>query len=245
MTRRIVWLAAIAIAIGTLAIAWQSLAAGYYLNPAQVDATEILAPPPLDSPAGKADLQAVLDAQRDRTPAEVAAVKADAQLSVFRFADVMGPGFTAANLPFATGFFGRTIYDDENAIGAAKKHFKRPRPFVIDRDVKPVVDGAPYESYPSGHATFAYATAILLAAMVPEKAAAIFHRADGFAENRVIGGVHYPSDLEAGNICAAVIDNVMLHNPRFESDFARATVEVRHALGLPPQAHPNDPADHP
>ncbi len=48
-----------------------------------------------------------------------------------------------------------------------------------------------YGSYPSGHATSAYATAILLAAMVPEKATAIFERADRYAENRVIAGVHY------------------------------------------------------
>ncbi len=108
-----------------------------------------------------------------------------------------------------------------------------------------MVRASPYESYPSGHATFAYATAVLLAAMVPEKAAAIFQRAEDFAENRVIGGVHYPTDIEAGKICGAVIDHVMLHDARFKTDFARATVEVRHALKLQPQAQAHDSAAHP
>jgi acid phosphatase (class A) len=51
--------------------------------------------------------------------------------------------------------------------------------------------------------------------MVPEKVAAIFDRAGVFAYNRVIAGVHYPSDVEAGRISGAVIDNVLLHDPRF------------------------------
>jgi acid phosphatase (class A) len=185
-------------------------------------------------------VQAVLDAQRDRTPAEVESAQADSQLSVFRFADVMGPRFKPENLPFAAKFFARVVADEDHAIDPAKEHFNRPRPYVADHDVKPVLGTMNGNaSYPSGHATFAYAAAILLAEMAPEKAAAIFDRADRFAENRVIAGVHYPTDIEAGRVSGSVIDNVLLHEPRFETDFARATAEVRHALGLSPapQSH--------
>ena len=69
----------------------------------------------------------------------------------------------------------------------------------------------------------------MLANMVPEKADAIFGRAARYANNRVIGGVHYPTDSEAGLISASVIANVLLHEPRFVTDFARARSEVRHA----------------
>ncbi len=238
MKRRMVALIGILTVSALLAGACRSIAADYYVTPAEVDCAKLLQPPPApDSAAGKADLKAVLDAQRDRTPGEAAAARADSHLSVFRFANVMGPGFRPENLPFATQFFARTAYDDDRAIESAKQHFHRPRPFVVDHEVHPILGGSPYESYPSGHSTFAYATAILLAQMVPEKAEAIFERAGQFAENRVIAGVHYPSDLEAGKICGSVIDNVMLHDPRFEADFSRATAEVRHALGLPPLKH--------
>src|SRR5271154_1978332 len=71
-----------------------------YLSPSSVDLVRILPPPPTPgSAAGKADLQAVLDAQQNRTPAEVASAQADAEVSVFRFADVIGTGFNSANLP--------------------------------------------------------------------------------------------------------------------------------------------------
>jgi acid phosphatase (class A) len=87
-------------------------------------------------------------------------------------------------------------------------------------------------SYPSNHSTFAYEAGILLAVMVPEKAAAIFERAADFAHNRVIAGVHFPADIEAGRISASVIDNALLHNAHFLADFERAKSEVRAALGL-------------
>src|ERR1700674_2046849 len=181
-----------------LAVTFESVwaAHGYYLDPSRVDLVHVLAPPPApDSPAGKADLQAVLEAQRARTPAEVADAQADVQLSVFRFADVMGPSFTPAKLPFTAAFFDRISSDDLQASRTAKTYFNRPRPFAADPEVKPIVHEPANASYPSGHAAFAYVDAIILADMVPEKAAAIFDRAALFAHHRVVAGVHYPSDI--------------------------------------------------
>jgi acid phosphatase (class A) len=205
----------------------------FYLDPSRVDLVHILAPPPApDSPAGKADLQAVIDTQHARTAEQAAGALADGQLSVFRFADVMGSGFKPANLPFTAVFFERIASDDMQAIRSAKAYFNRPRPHVADPEVKPIVRERANASYPSGHATFAYADAIILAYMVPEKAAAIFDRAGLFAHNRVVAGVHYPSDVEAGRICGSVIDNVLLHDAHFMADFARARSELRRALSL-------------
>jgi acid phosphatase (class A) len=209
-------------------------ASTYYIDPSQTDLVHILAPPPApDSDEGKVDLAAVLAAQSSRTDAEVKSAQADSEESVFRFADVMGSEFRAENLPFATTFFGNVHSDDDQAVAMAKSYFDRPRPFVTDPGVKPVVQQPPNASYPSGHATFAYVNAILLADMVPEKAATIFHRAAIFAHNRVVAGVHYPTDIEAGRIAGSVIDNVFLHEPRFMADFAKARAEVRHLLGMP------------
>jgi acid phosphatase (class A) len=205
----------------------------FYLNTSQLHLEQILLPPPAPhSSADTADLKAVLEAQRTRTPAEVADAQADANLSVFRFADVMGSGFTPANLPFTTEFFKRFSDDALQPIESAKKYFGRPRPFITDPKVQPCVKKPNNESYPSGHATFAYVNAIVLACMVPEKAMAIFERAAVFAHNRVVGGVHYPSDVDAGRISAFVIDNVLISDPRFKADLRTSKAEVRKVLGL-------------
>jgi acid phosphatase (class A) len=209
-------------------------AASYYIDPSQIDLVHILAPPPApDSNEGKADLATVLAAQSSRTDAEVKSAQADSEESVFRFADVMGPEFRAENLPFATTFFKNVHSDDDQAVAMAKSYFHRPRPFVTDPDVKPIVRQPANASYPSGHSTFAYVNAILLADMVPERAATIFDRAAIFAHNRVVAGVHYPTDIEAGRIAGSVIDNVFLHEPQFMADFTKARAEVRQVLGLP------------
>jgi len=205
----------------------------FYLNPADVDLIHVLGPPPAeDSSAEKSDLQAVLAAVQSRTDAEIESAQADDQRIVFRFADVMGANFRPESLPLTTQLF-RHVYEDGNAATvAAKAFFKRRRPFVVDPVIKIIVVQAPDFSYPSNHATFAYEAGILLAAMVPEKAAAIFQRAANYAHNRVIAGVHFPTDVEAGHISGSVIDNALLHNAQFRVDFERATSEVRTALGL-------------
>jgi acid phosphatase (class A) len=205
----------------------------FYLNPDEVDLIHVLAPPPIaDSPAATADLQAVLAAVKSRTAAEIEHAQADDQRVVFRFADVMGPNFRPESLPFAAQLFQHVYQDGNAATVAAKAYFKRQRPFVVDPDIKIIVVQAPDFSYPSNHSTFAYEAGILLAAMVPEKAAAIFERAADYAHNRVVAGVHFPTDVEAGRISGSVIDNALLHDAHFLTDFERAKSEVRAALGF-------------
>jgi acid phosphatase (class A) len=205
----------------------------FYLNPDEVDLIHVLAPPPIaDSPAATADLQAVLAAVNSRTTAEIEHAQADDQRVVFRFADVMGPNFRPESLPFAAQLFQHVYQDGNAATVAAKAYFKRQRPFVVDPDIKIIVVQAPDFSYPSNHSTFAYEAGILLAAMVPEKAAVIFERAADYAHNRVVAGVHFPPDVEAGRISGSVIDNALLHDAHFLTDFERAKSEVRAALGF-------------
>jgi acid phosphatase (class A) len=207
----------------------------FYIEPSQVDLDHLLAPPPaLGSTAETKDLAAVVEAEKDRDAAAAVEAEEDHARTVFRFADVMGAGFTPQNLPFATKFFGRVFSDQNKIVKETKGYFARPRPFVVDSSLTPMVYPKPTPSYPSGHTTFAYVMAILLADMVPEKAVPIFDRAAEYGYNRVVAGAHFPTDVEAGRIAGTVIDSVFFHEPRFMTDFMRARAEVRGALGLAP-----------
>jgi acid phosphatase (class A) len=73
--------------------------------------------------------------------------------------------------------------------------------------------------------------AILLADIVPEKKAQIFERGWVFAEHRALGGVHYPSDLQAGRISAALIAQRLYQNPEFRKELDSSRVEIRKVLG--------------
>ncbi len=59
-------------------------------------------------------------------------------------------------------------------------------------------------------------------------------RADDFAFHRVVAGVHYPSDVEAGEHAGTALAAFLLASPTFQPDYAEARQELRAALKLPP-----------
>jgi acid phosphatase (class A) len=205
-----------------------------FFKPGQLDLGKLLAPAP--DPASemqKRDLVAVLEAQKVRTPAQIEQAVGDNALSIYRFADVLGPTFSADQLPRLDAFFKRVFNDSRILVLTSKDVWDRPRPYVVSALVETVGERpkAP-GSYPSGHAIFGYLSAILLANMVPEKAASLYTRGYQYGANRVIAGVHFPSDLEAGRTAATVITAGLMQNPQFQSEFEAAKAELRRTLGL-------------
>jgi acid phosphatase (class A) len=205
-----------------------------YVVEGEIDLAQFLPPPPADdSPVTKAEIQELLKWQAQRTPEQVAFAQADANLTVFRFADTMGPYFTPERLPLLSQFFGACIANVELLINSPKAYYHRTRPYLIDPDIQPVLRKPTDNSYPSGHATVGYFVAIILADMVPEKARELYVRGDSVALNRVIGGLHYPTDLEAGKLSAVLIAERMFLNAKFRQDFAKTRAELRKVLDFP------------
>ncbi|HTV84076.1 MAG TPA: phosphatase PAP2 family protein [Dyella sp.] len=207
------------------------------VHPATIALSNLLPPPPAaGSIAAQRDLQAVLDTQKTRTDADDAAAKADTDRSVFRFADALGLAVPSSALPKTTAFFARTAQLDKALVKDAKNYWQRPRPAAVSGDVHPLAkEKADDWSYPSGHSTFGYTTAVLLANMVPEKRAAIFARADVYAQHRIVMGAHFPSDVEAGHLAGTVIAAEVMQDPSWQQDYLAARAELRKALGLPAQ----------
>ena len=76
---------------------------------------------------------------------------------------------------------------------------------------------------------------IVLSNMVPEKRAEIMARAAEYANNRVVGGVHYRSDIEAGRITGTVIAARLQTRDDFNQAFEAAKSELRGVLELGPE----------
>jgi acid phosphatase (class A) len=201
-----------------------------YLATEELDTTFFMAPTP-SAEASRKEVQIVVDLQAKRTEQQLARCMADIKQSVFRFADVVGENFTTEKLPKATVFFHRVYRTESGFNKQGKTKWERPRPPAFDERVKPIekLDNA---AYPSGHSAFAYLTAIVLADIVPEKRDAIFARAIEFGNCRVLGGMHFPTDVEAGRQMAAMVAVLMYKNPAFQKDLEDARAEVRPVLGL-------------
>jgi len=204
-----------------------------FLPPDAVDLAAMLPPPPAqDGPVTKAEIAEIHRAASAASPAETEQATADSKEEVFLFAAIMGPNFTPEQLPLTTKFFAAVGDTEGEFVGPAKKSFGRPRPPLADPTITTCEKLKPSGAYPSGHSTFGYLQAIVLAQMVPEKREAIFRRAAEFGQHRVVCGVHYPSDVEAGKLSAFAIGAALLKNAAFQQQFAPAKAELRKALGL-------------
>ncbi|WP_027039399.1 acid phosphatase [Mesorhizobium ciceri] len=198
-----------------------------------IDLTMILPPPPAnDSAQTKAELGEVLTLQVTRTPEMVASAVADAEENVWRFADVMGPKFNKETLPKFSAFFDRVVATEGAVVDPAKDVWKRPRPHQLSDLVKPAVKLSSSGSWPSGHATVGTMMGIILSDMVPEKRAEIMARASKYAHNRVVGGIHFASDVEMGRISGSVIAAVLLNRDDFKAEYEVARAELRSDLGM-------------
>ncbi|MFP5259259.1 MAG: acid phosphatase [Acidobacteriota bacterium] len=199
----------------------------------QINFANLLPPPPaVGSAVQKEETALLLTLQKERTPAMEAFAQADAERSVFRFADAVGADFTAEKLPRTAAFFVMVKENADALIGPAKRHWDRPRPYASTPEITPCVPKPGNASYPSGHSTFGTVDSIILANMLPEKAAQIYERAEAYRLNREIGGVHYPSDVAAGRIAGTVIVAFMQQSPAFQEAYGAARVELRQVLGL-------------
>ncbi|WP_413535797.1 acid phosphatase [Rahnella inusitata] len=204
-----------------------------FITSQELDLTKYLpAPPADDSAQTKAELKELLEIQATRTPEQEKAAVADAEENVWRFADVMGPDFTAAKLPKTAALFDRVIVTEDVVDDHAKKAFNRPRPYMLDEQIHPLLKKSKSGSWPSGHSTVGYLMATVLGDLVPEKRNALFARASVYAENRLVAGFHYRSDTVMSRTGAALIAQKMAEQPDFQAEFDAAKTELRTQLGL-------------
>ncbi len=199
-----------------------------------IDLTQLLTPPPADDSAQtKAELETVLKVQAERTDATAARAKADDEEDVWVFADVIAnPAFTAEKLPKFAAFFDRVVATEGEVVDPAKKTWARQRPYLVSDKVEPLLEKKKSGAYPSGHSTVGTLMAIVLSNMLPEKRAAIMARAAEYRQNRVVAGMHYPSDIVAGEISGTVIAARIMGQDDFKAEYEAAKTELRGALGM-------------
>jgi acid phosphatase (class A) len=229
--RKLVW-SSVVIVVLTLAGSAAAVEATF-INSDRFDLTKLLPPAPApDSEQQKRDLAAVLSLQNNRTSSQVERALYNAKAGVFGFADVLGSNFDAEHVPAVAALLTKVRGDAAVAFSAGKQVWNRSRPYLITTDIHPMGDRPEDSSYPSGASTAGYLTAIVLANMVPERGPELFARGREFGDDRVVLGVHFPTDVEAGRLAATALATVLMQDPVFLKEFREARLELRHALGL-------------
>ncbi|AYC31026.1 autotransporter domain-containing protein [Pseudomonas cavernae] len=120
----------------------------------------------------------------------------------------------------------------------ATSNFANIRPFKVSPDVVHAfrADGTDLTgtttafSFPSGHTTWGYGTALAMATLLPERYAELIARAADYGHSRIILGVHYPLDVMGGRIGGTVASTAFLNDPAMAQLIEEAQAEVRRVL---------------
>jgi acid phosphatase (class A) len=67
----------------------------------------------------------------------------------------------------------------------------------------------------------------VLSEIFPNQRDALMARSRQIGDDRVLGGVHYPSDIEAGRTLAAAIVKQMLSDPDFQGQLQKVRDECQ------------------
>jgi hypothetical protein len=202
----------------------------HYLPPDSVNVQSILSGPPAPgSPENEADINMVLAVQNARTQEKVARARSEEDLSPAAFANIIGTWFTPDNLPLTFALLDNAAADSENISNSAKDFWHRPRPPLQNHDIHPLFTLPTSPSYPSGHATRGALWSVILAKLAPDLSQPILTRGIQIGADRVIAGVHFPTDVAAGQKLGRTLAALLLQNPKFQRDLARAQSEFTHA----------------
>jgi hypothetical protein len=190
-------------------------------------------PPPPDAATTQREMDELHAIAARSTADDRAVAKRDAENetpTIFNDA----AGFDLAGSPQTFKLLTLVGDEEEDDTKDAKAYFHRDRPYASEPSIKtctPVKPGKAANSYPSGHASLAYSMGVVLASLIPKKSQAILARASAYAEHRLVCGVHFRSDIAAGQQFGTVLALRLMQNPQFQSQMALARAE------LPSAAH--------
>ncbi len=213
-----------------------------YLPAQAIGAEAYLAPPPARGSAREAGDLDVYSTTRvlegsERWRQAQADADADSPVAPKAMECALGTTLDPIKQPILTRVLGRATADSDNLSRSAKAKFARKRPFLIKdgpicvaREQWLIDQG----SYPSGHAATGWVWGLILSELAPDRVEALMSRARSFGESRVVCGVHYVTDIEAGRVVASATVARLHGEPAFRADLETARAELAAARASTP-----------
>ncbi len=121
------------------------------------------------------------------------------------------------------------------ATRSAKQHYMRIRPFAYYNEPTCRADEeatlSKNGSYPSGHTTIGWATALVLAEINPSRQDVILKRGYDLGQSRVICGYHWQSDVTAARVVGGAIVARLHADEGFTQQLQKAKKEFKRLSG--------------
>ncbi|THD77941.1 MAG: phosphatase PAP2 family protein [Phenylobacterium sp.] len=205
-----------------------------YMHKGELDGEAILGPPPaMDSAQGKADRAIYLQARALAGTPRWKLAQRDNDLwtggAVNRFSCALGAEIDAKTTPVTYRILQRVELDVRTVGTPPKDRYNRTRPPIGDSLPLCVARGdwmVKNASYPSGHSMTGWAWGLILGELAPAKASALAVAGREIGQSRVICGVHFQSDVDAGRQLGAAMVARLHDHPEFLKDMAAARSEL-------------------
>lgn len=210
--------------------------AGYFAA-SPIDGAALLGPPPApDSLRGRADRELYEQNRKlEGSPRWAEAIKDDdiwGGGALRRYSCALGVQLGDQQTPAVARLLHR-IELDVRTVGTPPKTFYNRRRPMLDDDKPICVKREDWMktngSYPSGHAMTGWAWALVLSEIAPAKADGLLAAGKAVGDSRVICGVHFQSDIEAGRTLSSAMVAKLHADPVFEADLAKARAELARA----------------
>lgn len=186
--------------------------------------------PPLpakNSAAQKADEKEIFELQKNRTKADCEQAQIEAPVSLNNFYGPSKSALSKDQVEKLAPFFEQIRNDADFFIQNMKKDFYRDRPFIYLKGVTPCVPKEVTGAYPSGHATLSKLYALILTDIFPANAQKFETRAKEIGKNRILSGMHHPTDIEAGRNLAEFIYKELKKSKSYEAAFKEVAAKVK------------------
>lgn len=145
------------------------------------------------------------------------------------YSEPFGMTISKENTPEIFAFLERVYETARICKDTAKANIMRIRPYVQFNEPTPVPEDEenlrPNSSYPSGHTTWGWAIALVLAEINPDNQDAILKRGYEYGDNRVIVGFHFQSDVDAARLITSLLINRLHADNGFMAQLTKAKQE--------------------
>lgn len=187
----------------------------------------LLGPPATGSVAAEQDLQKLLAWQHRRTADECARAVSEVTPTLQAFYGHPHGPLSAAEVSRLAPDLEPLLEGVYPLIRQAKDRWTRPRPHLFDSRLQPCVRKEASSSYPSGHGVLIAVLDHTLALIRPDWAPRIHERSLQIAEDRILSGAHYPSDITDG----WALGDQVFNRLEARADFRAMVVRLRADVG--------------
>jgi membrane-associated phospholipid phosphatase len=153
-------------------------------------------------PSYKGEVAAVLEAQQQLEQAEIQQIQYwDAGAPGYRWYNIMSTLWmtdASGKGVLANLLLGTAIYDATLVAWDTKYAYNRPRPFAVNKKIQTLVLKPESTSYPCEHSVAAGVAVTIISHFFPSLADSVSRLAQQAMASRVVAGVVFPSDTEAG-----------------------------------------------